>query len=176
MTGSRRGVSWVLGVLAPVACGVLAAGVAGAAEPVAAASGTFTVAKDSYTFGDAVAFRTTKLNMAPGEQITVVVLTPDPIDRARVAAAVAAEGNWTASEHKARLILRFDAKGKLAWGMFQAAARNIGLVDLAPVSSELRAAGKQVKGRAALSQPALFLGREPYTFDVSFQAEVVAGP
>jgi hypothetical protein len=174
MAGAGRAVARVLGVLTAVVCGALAAGGSGAAEPPGSASGTFTVAKDGYSFGDAVAFRTTRLNMAPGEQITVVVLTSDPIDRVKVAAAVAAEGNWTASEHKVRFILRFDAKGKLAWGMFQAGHRNVGLMNLAPVSSELSVAGKQAKGRASLTQPGDFLG-EPYTFDVSFQAEVVAG-
>jgi hypothetical protein len=168
MKAFRRTVSWVLAAVAGGA-------VAGAAERTAAGAGTFTVGKDRYTFADAVAFRTTRLNSAPGELITVVVLTTDPIDRAKVAATVAADGNWTAGGHKARFILRFDAKGKLAWGMFQADARNIGLMKLAEVSAELSASGKQVKGRAARSQPADFMG-QPYTFDVTYGTEVVAGP
>jgi hypothetical protein len=153
----------------------LAAGGAGAVEAVPAGSGTFTVGTSRYTFADAVAFQTTRLNSAPGERVTVVVLTPDPIDRKRVAAAVAADGNWAGSEHKVRFTLRFDSRGKLAFGMFQGDAKNIGLMRLATIAAELSAADGLAKGRAALPQPADFLG-EPYTFEVSFQAPVVARP
>ena len=156
-------------------CVLLAATGAGAADPVPAGSGTFTVGTSRYTFADAVAFQTTRLNSSPGERMTVVVLTPDPIDRKRVAAAVDADGNWTGSEHKVRFILRFDSGGKLAFGMFQGDAKNIGLMRLANVASEISVSDNQAKGRAALAQPADFLG-EPYTFDLSFQAVVVARP
>lgn len=54
-------------------------------------------------------------------------------------------------------------------------AMNLGLMKLASVPSEVTVAGKEAKGRTTLSQPVDFLG-EPYTFDVSFQAPVVARP
>jgi hypothetical protein len=175
MNDSRSSLSRSRNEVALVLTVFLSASGAGAVDPPPAGSGTFTVGTSRYTFADAVAFQTTRLNSSPGERVTVVVLTPDSIDQQRVAAAVAADGNWTGSEHKVRFTLRFDARGKLAFGMFQGDARNIGLMRLATIPAELSVADDRAKGRAALSQPADFLG-EPYTFDVSFQAPVVARP
>jgi hypothetical protein len=156
-------------------CGVVAIGAAGAgaAEPTPAASGRFTIGESTYHFTDAVAFRTTKLRSFPGENVTVVVLTADPIDRQQVASAVAENGNWTGSGQKVRFILRFDSTGKLQFGMFQADGKNIGLMSLQEVASEVSVADNHARGRVALSKAADFFG-EPYVFEASFDAELVA--
>jgi hypothetical protein len=162
------------GVVSAILGGLLvAAPVAPAADGAPVASGTFTVGKKSYRFVDAVAFRTTKLNGWPGERVTVAVLTADPIDRRKVAASVAETGNWMGSGHEARFILRFDDRGKLLWAMFQADAKNIGLLRLGDVVSEMAQEGGKVRGRLTIPKPADFFG-EPYTFEVAFHADVVA--
>ncbi len=110
---------------------VVLLGISMLALPANAESGeaplaSFLFAEKRYEMHHAVAFRTTALNSRKGEEVTVVVLTQDPIDEEAVAAAVKDTGNWTGSGHL-RVILRFEADGTLFWGMFQGDANNLQL-------------------------------------------------
>lgn len=165
----------LLGVAAVLLVGSWLAAPALASDPGDSGDSTlasFRLGEELFTLHHAVAFETSALRSRPGEKITVVVLTRDPIDMDQVTASVEAKGNWTGSGHL-RLTLRFDSDGSLYWGMFQGDSNNVQL-DIERIEATVELEASNLTATLSQSTPSDFFGDEYLLEGASFDVPVLA--
>lgn len=134
-------------------------------------SASFRLAEEVFELHYAVAFRTTELKSRPGEEVTVVVLTEEPVDEEEVAAAVKENGNWTGSGHL-RLILRFESDGDLFWGMFQGHGNNLQL-EPDRIEATVDVGASRVGGTLSQTRPSEFFDDEYLLESASFSVPIL---
>lgn len=165
-----------LGTLVSVAA-LLAYAVFSMARPGLAADSderplaSFRLADEVFELHHAVAFRTTELTSRAGEEITVVVLTEEPIDEEEVASAVKETGNWTGSGHM-RLILRFEPNGDLYWGMFQGDGMNLQL-ETDRIDATVEVGAHAVSGTLSQTEPSEFFDDEYLLEHAGFEVAIL---
>jgi hypothetical protein len=147
------------------------AGAAAGESPGESPAASFRLAEEVFELHHAVAFRTTELKSRPGEEVTVVVLTEESVDKEEVAAAVKEKGNWTGSGHL-RLILRFESDGDLFWGIFQGHGNNLQL-EPDRIEAAVEVGASRVGGTLSQTRPSEFFDDEYLLESASFSVPIL---